>query len=234
MAAGVRRVLRLSLPSPIKAAERSVDARARLVLAANPDGSLLALIDDCADAAVDALLAGELPWTHADFAAVRDRIRAELLPRTVEILTQVRDVLTAAHEARAALSAASAGPSTAPALEDVKNQFRRLLPTGFVSRAGAARLPDLGRYLKAVSRRLELLPRDPSIDRARMERVRVVQQAYDDLVSALPPARAAADDVRDIAWQIEELRVSLWAQTLGTPRPVSEKRIFRALDAITA
>ena len=67
-----------------------------------------------------------------------------------------------------------------------------------------------------------------------MDRVHAVQDAYDDVVAALSPARAAAADVRDIAWMIEELRVSLWAQQLGTPRPVSEQRIYRALDAITA
>jgi ATP-dependent helicase HrpA len=60
-----------------------------------------------------------------------------------------------------------------------------------------------------------------------------VQQAYDELVRALPPSRAAGPDVQDIGWLIEELRVSLWAQQLGTARPVSEKRVFRALDAIT-
>jgi len=77
------------------------------------------------------------------------------------------------------------------------------------------------------------LPRAVDVDRGRMQRVQVVQQAYDDLVRALPPARAAAADVRDVGWFIEELRVSLWAQQLGTARAVSEKRIFRALDATT-
>ena len=65
-----------------------------------------------------------------------------------------------------------------------------------------------------------------------MQRVHAVQDAYDELVAALPPARRTAADVRDIAWQIEELRVSLWAQQLGTPRPVSEQRIYRAIDAV--
>ena len=59
-----------------------------------------------------------------------------------------------------------------------------------------------------------------------------MQDALDDLVSALSPVRAAADDIRDIERQIEELRVSLWAQQLGTPRPVSEQRIYRAIDAV--
>ena len=65
-----------------------------------------------------------------------------------------------------------------------------------------------------------------------MIRVHAVQDAYDQLVRALPAARAGADDVRDIGRLIEELRVSLWAQQLGTPRPVSEQRIYRAMDRI--
>ena len=64
-----------------------------------------------------------------------------------------------------------------------------------------------------------------------MRRVHAVQDAYDELVHALPPARRSAEDVRDIDRQIEELRVSLWAQQLGTRRPVSEQRIYRAIDA---
>ena len=65
-----------------------------------------------------------------------------------------------------------------------------------------------------------------------MVRVAAVQHAYDDLVAALSPVRAGAADVRDIAWMIEELRVSLWAQQLGTPRPISEQRIYRILDGV--
>ena len=67
-----------------------------------------------------------------------------------------------------------------------------------------------------------------------MQRVHAVEDAYDELVVALSPSRAAAADVRDIARQIEELRVSLWAQQLGTPRPVSEQRIYRAIDRVLA
>jgi len=59
-----------------------------------------------------------------------------------------------------------------------------------------------------------------------------VQAEYDAVVRALSPTRAAADDVRDIARLIQEFRVSLWAQQLGTPRPVSEQRIYRAIDAV--
>ena len=82
-----------------------------------------------------------------------------------------------------------------------------------------------------MQRRLDQLPRAINTDRERMARVHAVQNAYQNLVGALPSARRAAADVADIARQIDELRVSLWAQQLGTPRPVSEQRIYRAIQA---
>ena len=118
-------------------------------------------------------------------------------------------------------------------IADIRAQLDRLLPRGFVAATGATHLGDLTRYLTAVGRRLERLPRGVNADRERMPRVHAVQDAYDELRQALSPVRAAADDVRDIARMIEELRVSLWAQQLGTARPVSEQRIYRAIDAVT-
>ncbi|WP_375480886.1 ATP-dependent RNA helicase HrpA [uncultured Jatrophihabitans sp.] len=229
--AGQRRLLRLTTPSPVKAVERTIATRARLVLGSNPDGSLAALLDDCADAAVD-VLAPEPVWTRDAFEGLRTEVAQQLVTRTASVVRDVEQVLAAAHEVRLALPA-DPPRSQADAVEDVRQQFRELLPTGFVARAGAGRLRDLTRYLTAIARRLELLPRDVDTDRARMARVHTVRDAYDELVRALPPVRSAGQDVRDIAWQLEELRVSLWAQQLGTPRPISEKRIYRAIDAVT-
>jgi ATP-dependent helicase HrpA len=231
MRAGTRRLLRLSVVSPAKAVERTLATRARLVLGANPDGSLGALLEDCADAALDALVPAP-PWTRADFAAVRDRVTQQLVAETAAITGLVETVLAAAHDVRLALPA-NPPKAHVEAIEDVRAQFRHLPPAGFVTAAGRGRLRDLARYVTAVGRRLELLPRDVEADRGRMLRVHTVQEVYAELVAALPPTRAAAEDVTDIGWLIEELRVSLWAQQLGTPRPVSEKRIYRAIDAIT-
>jgi ATP-dependent helicase HrpA len=230
MRAGVRRLLRLSSPSPVKAAERSLPTRARLVLGANPDGSIGGLLEDCADAAVDSLTA-DLPWTRAAFDQLRVKVAADLVGQTIDVVRLAERVLAEAHEVRRGLPA-QPRPNQVAAIEDIRAQFRRLLPTGFVAAAGREHLGDLARYLAAIARRLELLPRDTDTDTARMARVHAVQGAYDDLVRALPATRAAASDVRAIGWQLEELRVSLWAQQLGTPRPVSEKRIYRAIDAI--
>jgi ATP-dependent helicase HrpA len=209
--------------------ERALDPRTRLVLGANPDGSLAALLDDCADAAADALVPAPV-WTSGEFATLRDRVATDLVSTTVDVVRRVEKVLSAAHDVQ--LQLPSQPPAAhADAIEDVRAQLDRLLPAGFVSSTGRARLADLARYLAAVRRRLEQLPRGVEADRQRMARVHAVEDAYDELVRALPSARQGADSVRDIAWQIEELRVSLWAQQLGTPRPVSEQRIHKAIDA---
>ena len=233
MASGSRRLLRLASPSPVKAVEKQLDPRTRLVLGSNPDGSLAALLDDCADAAVD-VLAPAPAWTRDEFSGTArpgrrraDADHARRRPRALE------KVLAALQAVQLALPD-NAPANQADAVADIRAQLRGLFPVGFVTATGAAGLTDLTRYVTAIERRLERLPRDAAGDRDRMRRVHAVEDAYDDLVGALSSSRAAAADVRDIARQIEELRVSLWAQQLGTPRPVSEQRIFRAIDKVLA
>jgi ATP-dependent helicase HrpA len=230
MGSGTRRLLRLATPSPVKAVERALDPRARLALSTNPDGSLAALLEDCADAAAD-LLVSAPAWNRADFTALRDRVAGALTDTTLDVVARVQKVLDAAQGARLAVPD-KPPPAQADAIADVRAQVERLLPVGFVTATGVAHLADLTRYLTAIARRLERLPHAVAADGERMQRVRAVQAAYDELVAALPTGRADAADVREIARQIEELRVSLWAQQLGTPRPVSEQRIYRAIDAV--
>ena len=230
MGPGTRRLLRSSLPSPVKAVERQLGPRTRLTLGTNPDGSLAALIDDCADAATDALVSAPV-WSRDEFAAAREVVAPALVTTTVEILGRVEQVLAAAQEVRLLLPA-QPPQAQVEAIEDVRAQLARLVSPGFVTDTGRAHLADLTRYLTAIRRRLERLPHAVGADRERMQRVHAVAGAYDELVRALPPGRASSADVRDIARQIEELRVSLWAQQLGTPRPVSEQRIHRAIDAV--
>ncbi|GLB81467.1 ATP-dependent RNA helicase HrpA [Mycobacterium kiyosense] len=227
---GLRRLLRLSIPSPVKAVERQLDPRTRLTLGSNPDGSVAALLDDCADAATDALVPRPV-WTRDEFASLRDRVAQDLAATTVDMVVRVEKVLSAAREVELRLPAEPTA-AQAEAIADIRAQLHRLLPPGFVTATGRAHLGDLTRYLTAISRRLDRLPQAIQADRDRMQRVHAVQEAYDRLVQALPPARAGADQVTDIARQIEELRVSLWAQQLGTPRPVSEQRVMRAIDAL--
>jgi ATP-dependent helicase HrpA len=111
-------------------------------------------------------------------------------------------------------------------------QLDRLIAPGFLTAAGTGRLPALVRYVKAVGRRLDKLAENAGRDAQQMAVVHRVQDAYTRALSALPPEARASDAARDIRWQIEELRVSLFAQTMGTPGPVSERRIMTAIDKL--
>jgi ATP-dependent helicase HrpA len=125
-----------------------------------------------------------------------------------------------------------AAPAQARVVADVVAQREALLYEGFVSAVGRRRLADLERYLRAIVVRLDKQPDAARRDRQNMEVVARVQRRYDELVDALPPSAAGDPDVVQIAWLIEELRVSLFAQSLGTDGPVSETRILRAIAAL--
>ena len=187
MGPGIRRLLRLSVTSPIKSVERQLDPRTRLTLGTNPDGSLSALLDDCADAAADTLVPAPV-WTRSDFAALRDQVAAKLAATTVDVVGRVEKVMSAAHDVQLQLPSQPL-PTQADAIDDVRTQLNRLLPAGFVTATGRSHLADLVRYLTAIGRRLDQLPRGVDADRLRMERVHAVEDAYDDLVRALPSAR---------------------------------------------
>ena len=230
MLPGTRRLLRLSIPTPTKAIEKQLDTRTRLTLGANPDGSLAALLEDCADAAV-AALAPKPVWSRTEFGALRDGVAKAMVQTTRDVVDRAQRVLAALRDVQIALP--DRPPSAhAEAIADVRAQLDDLLPPGFVAATGAANLIDLARYLTAIGRRLERLPQGLNADRDRMLRVHALQDALAELVAALSPARAGGEDVRDVGRLIEEFRVSLWAQQLGTARPVSEQRILRAIDAI--
>jgi ATP-dependent helicase HrpA len=118
------------------------------------------------------------------------------------------------------------------ALTDLRTQLAGLVFPGFVSQLGWRRLPDVERYLLGAQRRLEKLPNAPLADGERLQVIQRVQDAYEDLLMSRAAAhRPKGADVHEIRWMIEELRVSLFAQTLRTAYPVSEKRILKAIDA---
>src|SRR5690606_10816080 len=139
---------------------------------------------------------------------------------------EVLPVLNLAGELAPRLHAASARYPEAVA--DMREQLDGLVRPGFVADTGWQRLPHLTRYLNAVRRRLDRLPSQPDRDRQAMAQVHQVYEAYERL-----RARDGADPrVERIGWMIEELRVSLFAQQLGTAHPVSVPRIRRAIDEL--
>jgi ATP-dependent helicase HrpA len=232
--AGARRLLVLAAGSPARQVVKGLAPATRLALQFNPDGEIPALVDDCVDAAADELVAaaGGPPRDEAAFDALVTTARARLLPLTQENVRGVEAVLTQAREVAIALGAAPARRVPEAAVADLRRQMGGLLHRGFVVTTGRRRLPDVVRYLRAMLLRLEKLPANAVRDALAMETVAAVTAEYQQLRRAVAPSGAPDDPVTRVRWMVEELRVSLFAQQLGTPRPVSEQRIYKAVDAI--
>jgi ATP-dependent helicase HrpA len=227
MVAGTRKLLLLSLPSPVKEMQRRMDKRAKLAVRGNGQADLLG---DCVGAAVDSLVAaaGGPAWDRAGFATLRERVRAGLADTALHVLGEARQVLDAANEARAAIERA-AGPVFAHALPDVRDQLPGLVHDGFVSEAGRDRLPALRRYLQGIAARLDKLPQRPDRDAAWQYSVEQLRSEFDKRIAAVGDG-VASDALLQVPWMLEELRISYFAQTLGTAYPVSEKRVRKVLE----
>ncbi|MEV0155940.1 ATP-dependent RNA helicase HrpA [Micromonospora sp. NPDC050686] len=229
--AGTRRLLRLTVPSPARFLQGRLSNEAKLALSRNPHGGVPALIEDAAGAAIDKLIAdaGGPAWDAEGFAALRERVRADLVDTVVEVMGRARQVLAAAYAVQQRLGA-TRNLAVVAALADIRKQLDGLVHAGFLTEAGYARLPDLLRYLTAIERRLDRLAGNPQRDKQQQDRIAVVEREYQDMLAALPQALRASAAARQIRWMIEELRVNVFAQALGTPYPVSEQRIYRAMD----
>ncbi|MBY8869343.1 ATP-dependent RNA helicase HrpA [Streptomyces sennicomposti] len=230
---GTRRLILRNIPvNPAKFASEKLTNQQKLALSANPHGSIQALFDDCAMAAADRLIGefGGPAWDEESYRKLYDKVRAEIVDLTVRAVGQVQQVLAAWQACERRLKAVRS-PALLPNLTDVRAQLDALVKPGFVTEAGIRRLPDLMRYLVAVDRRLQQMPTNVQRDTTRMEKVHEMRDEYAWLLEQLPQGRPVPQQVRDIRWMIEELRVSYFAHALGTAYPVSDKRIVKAIDA---
>ncbi|MGK4582290.1 ATP-dependent RNA helicase HrpA [Kitasatospora sp. HPMI-4] len=235
MWAGTRRLLMLTIPSPAKSIQGRLGNQAKLALSYNPHGSITALFEDIVAAATDRLMTvnGGPVWEEAAFTKLYDKVRADLYDLSADTTLKTASALIAFHKASTRLKSVSS-PVLLSAVNDVRLHLASLVHAGFVTETGWQRLPDLKRYLLAVDRRLEALPNHPQRDLLHLGKIQQVQDAYGRLLAGVPAGREPSPEVRAVRWMIEELRVSFFAQGLGTPAPVSEKRILKAMDAAAA
>jgi ATP-dependent helicase HrpA len=204
---------------------------AQLALAAAPHGSVRAVLEDAQTAAIDALVAraGGPAWDEASFRRLRDHVAGELADETTRIVGQTARILDASRDVRRRLEPLGA-EAVAPARRDVEAQLGRLVGPGFVTATGVARLADLERYLQGAARRLERLPDNPARDLDRMRAINELEALYRRRLEQWPPGRPLPPALREVPWMLDELRVSQFAQGLGTRGPVSSKRIRRVIE----
>jgi ATP-dependent helicase HrpA len=228
MPLGVRRLLLLAVPVGRASVARNLTTAAKLAITQQPT-PLIALVDDCLTASADALLAQHgVPWDDDAFAVLVDAARRDLQSTATEALRGAARLLETAAAVRSKLDRLIA-PTLRPSVIDAQAQLSRLVAPGFVSRAGVERLGDLNRYVHAIERRADTMGGNVTKDQNAMRSIRALENRYDQIVDKLPASRVTPE-VRDVRWMLEELRVSVFAQVLGTSGPISEKRITRALD----
>lgn len=234
MWSGVRRLLLLNIPSPIKYLHEKLPNKSKLGLYFNPYGKVLDLIDDCIACGVDQLIAnfGGAVWDEVQFEKLKEFARAELNDVVVSIAKQVEQILSAVFAINKRLKG-RVDFSMALALSDLKAQMGNLVFKGFVTAHGWKRLPDVLRYLNGIERRLEKLAIDPNRDRAQMSKVEHVQNMWQQWLAKLSPIQKNMPEVQEVRWMIEELRISLFAQQLGTPYPISDKRIIQTMESLS-
>jgi ATP-dependent helicase HrpA len=231
MQAGTRKLLALNVPSPIRHVQGTLGNAARLALAAAPHGSPRAVLEDATVAALEGLMAdaGGPAWDEAGFARLRDHVAGNLAETTERVVREVVAILDAARDVERRLEPLARASALAPAREDVERQLLRLVHPGFVTATGVRRLPDVERYLRAAARRLERLPNAPAPDLDRMRGIRELEREYEARVESWPAGPLPAS-LREVPWLLEELRVSHFAQSLGTRGQVSAKRIRKVIQ----
>ncbi len=230
MRGGVRRLLLLTAPPATGDAARRLDQAARLAIAAS-GSSLGVLAAECRVAAVDAVLdRGELPWDTEAFESVRATLRRDGASLAGQALAGAARALVTAERVRSQLAAMTAA-ALATTVSDATDHLERLVSTGFVIRSGLARLADVERYVRGIEVRLERVAENVPRDLRRITEVRGLEERYRRLVDRVgrgaPPKELAA-----VGWQLEELRISVFAQTVGVRGSASAARVDRQLVAL--
>ena len=227
--AGLARLFRLQLAEPIKYLEKAVNARAIALLFA-PFGGEKELIDQLIGAGIArACLIDPLPRKQAEFAARKDEGRGRLNLITQEIAALIGRIL---EEHSAVLKKLAGARTFTQAKEDIEAQLSRLLPKNFILSVPYSQLTHYPRYLKAIASRIDKLRADPARDARLMTEMVPLMQNWQRQHIAQARQGGAGKDARleEFRWLLEELRVSLYAQELRTPMPVSVKRLTKVWE----
>ncbi|WP_303979153.1 ATP-dependent RNA helicase HrpA [Rothia mucilaginosa] len=232
---GIIRLLQLQVPSPVRYVSEHLSHKEKIVFTQNPHGSIDELIRDCTVAALDHLVPHTPIFSHAEYSELYEHVRAELIETVFDVTKLVAEILSEATALKKAIKKATS-LTTMHAVSDVKAQMENLVYPGFVAKTGYDQLVHIPRYLKAAQVRLTKLGPNLHRDNQLMLTVQDLEDSYDNAVKSLPAGTIVPDALRRVNWMIEELRVSFFAQELGTAYTVSEKRIAKAqreaLDAI--
>ncbi|WP_261525997.1 ATP-dependent RNA helicase HrpA [Burkholderia multivorans] len=226
--AGLRRLFALQLKEPIKYLEKNLPGLREMAMQYMSLGTQDELRDQLIDTALDrACLQDPLPDDDASFHARRDEGRSRLNLLAQEIARLVGQILT--EYAGVVKKLAHAKPF-AQAHADLQQQLSALIGKRFVIDTPYAQLVHFPRYLKGIALRIDKLKADPARDAKQLGELQPLVQQYQRAVSQ----RGGVVDPRlaEFRWLLEELRISLFAQELRTPMPVSVKRLYKVWESM--
>ncbi|HWI38580.1 MAG TPA: ATP-dependent RNA helicase HrpA [Burkholderiales bacterium] len=220
-AEGVRRLLRIAFRDRIRDVERTLAK----------DMALAPLKEDIVRAALDrTFLSQSLPMTQADFARRIEEGRNRFTLIAQEIARSTTQILTERAALQKKLNGAEKGFPRPAA--DIRAQLERLLAPGWLAATPWERLQHLPRYLKAASLRLDKLRADPQRDQRLAAEVAALEQPFQRELGVRRRTAAVTPELEQFGWLLEELRVSLFAQELRTPVPVSVKRLAKLWQSV--
>ncbi|MBW8762928.1 MAG: ATP-dependent RNA helicase HrpA [Microbacterium sp.] len=232
---GVLRLVLLNVPSPTSYVQEHLTSQEKLALAASPYQNAAALLEDCRRAVVQRSLAlrqaqgpSSIIRTQAAFEQARDAVSATLVDELFACVSLVARILTKSREVERGIKSQNSLALLGP-LNDIRTQLAGLLHPGFISAAGVDRLAHFPRYLDGMIDRLKTLANEPGKDRTRMSEFERMVRAYDEAGGTIPLVAGASPAIVETRWLLEEYRVSVFAQRLGTAQPVSPQRITKAL-----
>ena len=227
---GLRRLFALQIKDALKYLEKNLPDLQKMAVAYMPLGTSDELRQQIIDVALDrAFLVEPLPASEADFTRRVDEGRARLTLIANEVARLAGVILTDYAVAARKIKDTKNAPDTT---KDAAEQLQRLMAKKFLALTPWAALQHFPRYLKAITLRLDKLRADPARDAQRMTEVRAQDQRFWRLVAE----RKGVQDARlqELRWLLEELRVSLFAQELRTPQPVSVKRLEKVWGQVNA
>lgn len=226
--AGLRRLFALQLKEPIKYLEKNLPGLREMAMQFMPRGTQEELRDQLIDTALDrACLQDPLPADDVTFHTRRDEGRSRLTLLAQEIARLIGQILTEYTSVTKKLVQAK---SFAAAYADMQNQLDALIGKRFVIDTPYAQLAHFPRYLKGIALRVDKLKADSLRDARQFAEFQPLLQNYQRALAM----RGGVMDVRlaEFRWLLEELRISLFAQELRTPMPVSVKRLHKVWESM--
>lgn len=201
----------------------------RVAVDAYPHGGAEGLVNDARVAAVRDIMMekGGPVRSPGEFTTLLNAVKPEVPGRVRQAVVAIAPGLAEFSNLNAELK-----QWEGPAIDDIRGQLKFLLPPNAITMHGMQHLRHLPRYIQAARIRLEDMNLDPERDADRQADVDEAKAYLNNRLRSLPAGREKTREVKDIYWMIEELRVSLFAQRLGTAHAVSVRRIQKAADKL--